>query len=129
MNAAIKLMELGLELDPTDGTFSEMLMRSRNLQADITRAQQTIRRAQGPGFAEFPTLSWRKRGRCWRKWWGDYAQDERFRSTVNDLFTRYLERAEEALGEGKTREARTWLEAMRDDPFRILGRPRRYFPH
>ncbi len=121
MNAAIKLMELGLELDPTDGTFSEMLMRSRNLQADITRAQQTIRRAQALVSQNFDAELAQAR-QMLAEMVGDYAQDERFRSTVNDLFTRYLERAEEALGEGKTREARTWLEAMRDDPFRILGR-------
>ncbi len=121
MNASIKLMELGLELDPTDSTFSEMLMRSRNLQADITRAQQTIRRAQALVSQNFDAELAQAR-QMLAEMAGDYAQDERFRSTVNDLFARYLERAEEALGEGKTREARTWLEAMRDDPFRILGR-------
>ena len=121
MNASIKLMELGLELDPTDSTFSEMLMRSRNLQADITRAQQTIRRAQALVSQNFDAELAQAR-QMLAEMAGDYAQDERFRSTVNDLFARYLERAEEALAEGKTREARTWLEAMRDDPFRILGR-------
>ena len=121
MNAAIKLLELGLELDPTDGTFSEMLMRSRNLQADITRAQQAIRRAQALVSQNFDAELAQAR-QMLAEMVGDYAQDERFRNTVNDLFSRYLERAEEALQEGNNREARTWLEAMRDDPFRILGR-------
>jgi tetratricopeptide (TPR) repeat protein len=121
MNAAIKLMELGLELDPTDGTFSEMLMRSRNLQADISRAQQSIRRAQALVSQNFDAELAQAR-QMLAEMAGDYAQDERFRGTVNDLFSRYLERAEEALQEGNNREARTWLDAMRDDPFRILGR-------
>ena len=87
MNAAIKLMELGLELDPTDGTFSEMLMRSRNLQADITRAQQTIRRAQALVSQNFDAELAQAR-QMLAEMVGDYAQDERFRSTVNDLYSR-----------------------------------------
>ena len=121
MNSAIKLMELGLELDPTDGAFSELLMRSRNQQADITRAQQSIRRAQALVSQNFDAELAQAR-QMLAEMVGEYAQDERYRSTVNDLFTRYLERAEEALQEGNNREAQTWLDAMREDPFRILGR-------
>ena len=121
MNAAIKLLELGLELDPNDSTFSEMLMRSRNLQADISRAQQAIRRAQALVSQNFDAELAQAR-QMLAEMAADYAQDERFRATVNDLFNRYHERAEEALQEGNNREARTWLDAMRDDPFRILGR-------
>ena len=121
MNAAVKLLELGLELDPNDSTFSEMLMRSRNTQADISRAQQAIRRAQALVSQNFDAELTQAR-QMLAEMAGDYAQDERFRATVNDLFNRYLERADEALQEGNNREARTWLDAMREDPFRILGR-------
>ena len=121
MNAAVKLLELGLELDPNDSTFSEMLMRSRNTQADISRAQQAIRRAQALVSQNFDAELTQAR-QMLAEMAADYAQDERFRATVNDLFSRYLERAEEGLQEGNNREARTWLDAMRDDPFRILGR-------
>ena len=121
MNSAIKLMELGLELDPTDSTFSELLMRSRNQQADITRAQQSIRRAQALVSQNFDAELAQAR-QMLAEMVGVYAQDERYRATVNDLFTRYLERAEEALQEGNNREARTWLDTLREDPFRILGR-------
>lgn len=121
MNAAIKLMELGLELDPTDSSFSELLMRTRNQQADITRAQQSIRRAQALVSQNFDAELAQAR-QMLAEMVGVYAQDERFRSTVNDLFTRYLERAEEALQEGNNREAQTWLDTLREDPFRILGR-------
>ncbi len=121
LNAAIKLLELGLELDPTDSTFSELLMRSRNQQADISRAQQSIRRAQSLVSQNFDAELAQAR-QMLAEMVGDFAQDERYRATVNDLFTRYLERAEEALQDGSTREARAWLDAMRDDPFRVLGR-------
>ncbi len=121
MNAAVKLLELGLELDPTDGHFSEMLMRARNLQADISRAQQSIRRAQALVSQNFDAELAQAR-QMLAEMTADYAQDERFRNTVNDLFSRYLERAEEALQEGRNREARAWLEILREDPFRILGR-------
>ncbi len=121
MNAAIKLVELGLELDPTDSAFSELLMRSRNLQADSSRAQQVIKRAQSLVTQNFDAELAQAR-QMLAELVGEYAQDERYRSTVNDLFTRYLERADEALQEGNMRDARTWLEAMREEPFRILGR-------
>lgn len=121
MNAAIKLMELGLELNPTDGAFSELLMRSRNQQADITRAQQSIRRAQALVSQNFDAELAQAR-QMLAEMVGEFAQDERYRGTVNDLFTRYLERADEALQEGNNREAQTWLDTMREDPFRILGR-------
>ena len=121
MNAAVKLLELGLELDPTDGTFAELLMRSRNQQADVARAQQSIRRAQALVSQNFDAELAQAR-QMLSEMVGDYAQDERYRSTVNDLFTRYLERAEEALQDGNVREAKAWLDTMRDDPFRILGR-------
>ena len=121
MNSAVKLMELGLELDPTDSNFAEMLLRSRNLQADITRAQQSIRRAQALVSQNFDAELAQAR-QILAEMVGDFAQDERYRNTVNDLFTRYLERAEEALQENRVREAQTWLDMMRDDPFRVLGR-------
>ncbi len=121
MNSAIKLMELGAELDPADSGFSEMLLRSRNIQADITRAQGSIRRAQALVSQNFDAELAQAR-QILAELVGEYAQDERYRSTVNDLFTRYLERADEALSENRVREAQTWLDAMREDPFRVLGR-------
>src|SRR5690606_35270061 len=50
------------------------------------------------------------------------AQDDRYRNTVNDLLSRYMERAELAVEDGNIAEAQTWMDGMRDDPFRILGR-------
>ena len=121
LNAAIKLIELGLELDPTDSGFSGMLMRTRNLQADSNRAQGVVKRAQALVTQNFDTELAQAR-QMLAELVNDYAQDEHYRNTVYDLFSRYRERAEEAVQEGNMREARIWLDAMREEPFRILGR-------
>jgi tetratricopeptide (TPR) repeat protein len=120
MNDAIKLMELTVELDPSDGTVSDMLMDARTQQADVSRAQQVIKRAQALITQNFDSeLS---QARQMLSGLQDFAQDERYRNTVSDLLSRYMERAELALEEGDVHEAQTWLDAMREDPFRILGR-------
>jgi len=121
MSDAIKLLELGLELDPSDSAITDMLMNARNLHADIARAQQVIKRAQALVIQNFDAELSQAR-QMLADLAADFAQDERYRSTVNDLFTRYLERAELALQESKISEAQTWLDALREDPFRILGR-------
>ena len=121
LSDAIKLMELGLELDPTDSTFSEMLMDARQQHAEITRAQQVIKRAQALVTQNFDSELAQAR-QMLADLVADFAQDERYRGTVNALFTRYFERAELALQENNISEAQTWLEAMNEDPFRILGR-------
>ena len=121
MSDAIKLLELGLELDPSDSSITEMLINARNLHADIARAQQVIKRAQALVIQNFDAELSQAR-QMLADLAADFAQDERYRSTVNDLFTRYLERAELALQENNIREAQTWLDALREDPFRILGR-------
>ena len=121
MNAAINMLELGLELDPTDSAFSELLMHSRTQQAEISRADENIRRAQALISQNFDTELAQAR-QMLAEMVGAYAQDKRYRDTVNDLFTRYLERADEALQDGSAREAQAWLDALREEPFRILGR-------
>lgn len=120
MNDAIKLMELTVELDPSDNTVSEMLIDVRSQQAEITRAQQVIKRAQALVTQNFDSeLS---QARQMLSGIQEFAQDERYRNTVSDLLNRYIERAEFALEEGDINEAQTWMDAMREDPFRILGR-------
>jgi len=120
MGDAIKLMELANELDPTDTAISEMLIDARAQQADISRAQQVIKRAQALVTQNFDSeLS---QARQMLAGLQDYAQDERYRNTVNDLLSRYIERAEVSLEEGDISEAQTWLDTMREEPFRILGR-------
>ena len=121
MNSAVKVLEMGLELDPGDSGLSELLLRARNGQAEVARAQQALRRAQALVSQNFdPELAQARQ--MLADMVGEFSQDERYRTTVNDLFLRYLERADEALQNGDMREAQSWLDIMRDEPFRILGR-------
>lgn len=121
MNSAVKVLEMGLELDPKDGGFADLLMHARNSQAEVARTQQALRRSQALISQNFdPELAQARQ--MLAEMVGEYAQDERYRSTVNDLFLRYLERADEALQNGDMVEAQSWLDIMRDEPFRILGR-------
>ena len=121
MNSAVKALEMGLELEPGDGEFADLLMRARNGQAEVGRAQQALRRAQALISQNFdPELAQARQ--MLAEMVGEFAQDERYRGAVNDLFLRYLERADEALQNSDMREAQSWLDIMRDEPFRILGR-------
>jgi len=52
----------------------------------------------------------------------NYAQDSRYRAVVNDLLSRYIERAVVAVEDGDVEEAQALLQTMRDEPFNILGR-------
>lgn len=119
-NQAIKLMEMAVELDPNDTSTAEKLISSRANAGDMSHARQMIERASALIAQNFDSeLS---QARSMLTSLSDYAQDERYRIVVGDLMARYMERAEFALEEGNLSEAQTWLDALREEPFRILGR-------
>ncbi|MEQ8672527.1 MAG: SH3 domain-containing protein [Aggregatilineales bacterium] len=119
-NEALRLLELGVELDPGDARMSDMLMSTRSGTADMQRARQVIERASALVSQNFDNeLS---QARTMLTGLRDYAQDERYRMVVDELHSRYVERAEIALDDGDVSEAQTWLDILRDEPFRILGR-------
>jgi tetratricopeptide (TPR) repeat protein len=117
---ALRLSEAAVELDPSDTTASSIVMEARAESGKMQRAKQTIERASSLIAQNFDSDM--EQARSMLADLADYAQDDRYRVVVNDLFTRYLERAEIALEDGDMTEARQWLDAMREDPFRILGR-------
>lgn len=117
---ASHLLELGVELDPADGRLSGMMSEARAIASEMQRARQMIERSAAMIAQNFDNELAQARGILAEL--RDYAQDERYRITVNDLFSRYMERAEVALEEGDLREARSWTETMHEDPFRLLGR-------
>lgn len=119
-NEALRLLELGVELDPGDMRLSEMLMEARTGSADMQRARQVIERASALVSQNFDNeLS---QARSMLAGLREYAQDERYRMVVDELHSRYVERAEIALDDGDVSEAQTWLDILREEPFRILGR-------
>ncbi|MDQ7037395.1 MAG: SH3 domain-containing protein [Anaerolineae bacterium] len=120
-NDALRLAEFSVELNPGDADSSQLLAESRALVGDMQRAKQTIERASALIAQNFDSeLTQARRGMLANL--SNNAQDDRYRATVNDLFMRYLERAEIAFEEGDTTEAKQWIDAMGEDPFRILGR-------
>lgn len=119
-NEAQRLADNAVNLDPSDTDAAGVLMEARSEAGKMSRAKQTIERAASLIAQNFDAeLS---QARTMLANLADYAQDDRYRSVVNDLFSRYLERAEIALEDGDIGEAQQWLDAMKEDPFRILGR-------
>jgi tetratricopeptide (TPR) repeat protein len=120
LNEGVRLLELGVELDPADAELADTLREARTTTADTQRARQVIERSAALIAQNFDNeLS---QARTMLAGLRDYAQDERYRTVVSDLLSRYIERAEISLEDGDVTDAETWLEAMHDEPFRILGR-------
>jgi hypothetical protein len=119
-NEALKLAEFSVELNPGDADSTQLLVDARTLAGDMQRAKQTIERASSLIAQNFDSELTQARSMLANL--SSNAQDDRYRSVVNELFLRFLERAEVALEEGDTAEAKQWIDAMREDPFRILGR-------
>lgn len=119
-NEAMNLLELGIKLDPGDAALAETLLETRANSSDMQRARQVIERASALISQNFDNeLS---QARSMLAGLRDYSQDERYRTVVSDLMGRYIERAEFALEEGSLNEAESWLSALREEPFRQLGR-------
>ncbi|MCA9884324.1 MAG: tetratricopeptide repeat protein [Anaerolineae bacterium] len=119
-NDAIRMMEFAVELDPNDTSASDMLMQARTSVGEFTKARQVIKRAQTLISQNYDSeLS---QARTMLAGLTDSVQDEQYRLVVNDLFNRYIERVSGALQEGNSNEAQAWLDQLREEPFRILGR-------
>lgn len=119
-NEALRLLELGVELDPSDGRLSALTSEARAMSGESQRGKQMIERASSMIAQNFDGELAQARGMLAEL--KDLAQDDRYRITVNELFSRFMERAEVALEDGEIGEAEGWIEVMYDDPFRLLGR-------
>jgi tetratricopeptide (TPR) repeat protein len=117
---ALRLLEIGVELDPSDQRITNLMLEARGRATDLQRARQVIDRSGALIAQNFDNEVAQARSMLAEL--QTFAQDERYRNVVNDLFSRYMERAEFAIEEGDLSEAQTWLDALRDEPFRILGR-------
>lgn len=117
---ALRLLEIGVELDPSDNRISNLMLEARGRATELQRSRQVIDRSAALIAQNFDNEVAQARSMLAEL--QTFAQDERYRNVVNDLFSRYMERAEFAIEEGDLSEAQTWLDALRDEPFRILGR-------
>jgi tetratricopeptide (TPR) repeat protein len=117
---ALKMLEMGVELDPGDAELSTMLLEARSGSSDMQRARQVIERAAALIAQNFDNEL--AQARSMLAGLVDYAQDDRYRAVVSDLLSRYVERAEFAIEDGDLDEAQTWIDTVKEEPFRILGR-------
>jgi tetratricopeptide (TPR) repeat protein len=117
---ALTMLELGTRLDPGDSALTEMLSLARVDSSEMQRARQVIERAAALIAQNFDNEL--TQARSMLAGLREYAQDTRYRAVVGDLLTRYAERAQAAIEEGNVTEAESWLTALRDEPFNILGR-------
>lgn len=117
---AIRLAEFSVELNPGDSEAGKILMEARAIAGDLQRAKQSIDRSSKLVIQNLDSEI--EQAREMLSGLSGFAQDERYRLVVNDLFNRYQERAEIAIEEGDVEGAQRWMTAMNDDPFRILGR-------
>lgn len=120
LNEVVTLAEFAVDLDPGDSASASLLSEVRSSVAELQRAKQGIDRATALIAQNYDSEL--PQARALLAGMTEYSQDDRYKSAVNELFTRYLERAEVLIEEGKSREAQEWVDAMREEPFRILGR-------
>ncbi len=119
-NEALRVLELGNDLDPGDSMLAGLTMEARAISADTQRAKQIMERATALIAQNFDAeLS---QARTMLAELREHSQDERYRIVVNDLLSRYIERIEVALEDGDLTEAQSWLDACREEPFRSMGR-------
>ncbi|MBK8020534.1 MAG: hypothetical protein IPK19_03660 [Chloroflexi bacterium] len=119
-NEAIQLLELGVKLDPADGNLSEMLLEARANASNMQRARQVIERAATNIAQNYDNELLQARSML--SGLMEFAQDTRYRAVVNDLMSRYLERAIAAVEDGDVEEAEALIDTMQDEPFNIVGR-------
>lgn len=120
INDALRMLEIGVELDASDTRITNLMSEGRAKASELQRARQVMERSSALIAQNFDQEI--AQARTMLAELQQFAQDDRYRNVVNDLFGRYIERAEYAVEEGDLIEAQTWLDSMREDPFRILGR-------
>jgi tetratricopeptide (TPR) repeat protein len=119
-NEALQLLELGARLDPTDTSMSDLLSTTRVNSSEMQRARQVIERATALIAQNFDNEL--TQARSMLAGLREFSGDNRYRTVVSELMTRYAERAQAALEDGDMQEADMWLTALHEEPFNVLGR-------
>jgi tetratricopeptide (TPR) repeat protein len=117
---ALSLLEQGVKLDPADTALSSMLFDTRASITELQRVRQVIERTgqMVAGNDDSDLVQARSMLSGLR----EYSGDSRYRTVVSDLMARLVERAVAAVEQGSVDEAEALIEAVRDEPFSILGR-------
>ncbi|MCD4687637.1 MAG: hypothetical protein K8S97_17045, partial [Anaerolineae bacterium] len=117
---AVRALETAAELDPANQDIIALLQRAQQGEADMSEARHIIERATALIAQNYDNELSQARTMLARL--RMYAQDPRYRMTVSELLARHLERAEAALDNNDPQGAQRWLDAAKEEPFRILGR-------
>jgi tetratricopeptide (TPR) repeat protein len=117
---AVALLTAAVELDPSDARTSQVLEQAAQTRTNLSEARQTmdqasalIARNDDSGMAQARQMLTGLRV---------LAQDPRYRSLVDELLNRHLERVEIAIDNRDLTTADHWLSMAKEEPFRMLGR-------
>ena len=116
---ASALLELAAMLDPGDADLAAASMAARSPDQRHGERASDHRARRRPRRADFENDLSQARGML--AGLDDYSQDARWRSVVNELMTRYLERVEDALEAGDLEMADSWMEAANERPSTSSG--------
>ncbi|MCI0712920.1 MAG: tetratricopeptide repeat protein, partial [Chloroflexi bacterium] len=119
-NEAQDLLELAVDIDPSDPKALQALQQAQQIGADLGGGRQIMDRAAA--LIAQNTDSELAQARQMLSGLRQQAQDPRYRLLVSDLLNRHLERVEDAIERGDVSTAERWLDITKEDPFRILGR-------
>lgn len=119
-NEAQDLLELAVDIDPSDPKALQALQQAQQIGADLGGGRQIMDRAAA--LIAQNTDSELSQARQMLAGLRQQAQDPRYRLLVSDLLNRHLERVEDAIERGDVSTAERWLDLTKEDPFRILGR-------
>lgn len=113
-------LQLAVDLDPSDTRALDLLQEASRTHGDLVSSLQTL--DQAAAFIARNSESDLLQARQILVSLQGQAQDPRYRTLVDDLMTRYMDRMAEALDRKDRKMAERWLAVLKDEPFRILGR-------
>ena len=119
-NEAQDLLEIAVDLDPSDQKALTTLQHAQQIGADLGGGRQVMDRAAS--LIAMNTDNDLAQAREMLGGLRRQAQDPNYRALVSDLLNRHLERVEYALEESNIPMAERWLAVTKEEPFRMLGR-------
>lgn len=119
-NEAQDLLEIAVDIDPSDQKALTTLQQAQQIGADLGGGRQVMDRAGS--LIAMNTDNDLAQAREMLSGLRRQAQDPNYRALLSDLLNRHLERVEYALEENNIQAAERWLAVTKEEPFRMLGR-------
>lgn len=119
-NEAQDLLEIAVDIDPSDQKALSTLQQAQQVGADLGGGRQIMDRAAS--LIAMNTDNDLAQAREMLAGLRRQAQDPNYRAMVSDLLNRHIERVEFALDDHNIPMAERWLSVTKEEPFRMLGR-------